>query len=328
MARPRPTVQAIGLLVFMWLIMTGTYAHGQDAARQLRWKFTEGDRYVLNLTQTNVSKTAIDSRDSTVTATTDLRFDWTVLSVDEAGKATIEQSLAAIKVSVADAKRPKQAIYYDTDSNEKVSSASKKLLRQVQPLIAKMVTGEDGVGKPDGIRFLVTMTPRGKIESVTLPEEAETRINELPQALNLRALFGKQGLTELLGASNVVLPESDATETWEVTQARPTAFGEFKRTHRYSIGSTRSVDGVEFQEILLATQAEPVETDPTTGEQSSKRLKSFSGSGSLQFDLDNGYLAQSRSHNTIETETDYREKVILTTVDNSIEMTLTKKAER
>lgn len=294
------TFTAIAAVV---LLLPSNQCEAQD---DLRWNLKKDAQFVLELTQTSSGSSSVDSRTSTVESTTKLRFDWLVADVDRQGVATVKQTLKAIAVSVADPQVPSQAIAYDTDSSDKPSKSSRKLLQQVEPLI--------------GISFSVSISPRGEIQKIDLDAETKKKIDQLPDAMKLKALFSRDGLVELLGATNLVIPADDAKQ-WEQTEQRVTAFGKMDRTHEYSIGLDRTIDDEKLTEIKFTTRV----ALPKESQVEGVRLTSFQGQGTIWFNRTSGFLSSSKSSNELTTERDYREKVIKTVVTNSIESTLKKK---
>lgn len=282
-------------------------AVAQDAP--LQWSLKQGDQFTLELLQNTTSETSVDSRGAQINAQTTLQFDWNVTDIDKDGTATIEQSIASIKLSMGDPQVPKQAVSYDTQSTKKTNSTSRELLKQAKSLL--------------GLKSIVKMSRQGKTISVEIPDETTKQIDQLPEALGIKALFSKRGLAELMGASEVAFPTESNQKIWNVESNKPTSFGQFKQTRIYELGDVKMVEGKKMQEILLLSQV-ALAQQPTASK-SPTRFKSFKGSGTMLFDLDGGFLAESNSSNTILTEREYREKVIQVSVSTTLRMILTKK---
>ena len=113
----------INKTVFALAVLTSLVCATQPADAQttdLKWNLKKGDQLQATLIQSSATLTKVDSRETTVNSSTTILFDWNVTDVDGAGTATIEQSLASIKLSVADPAVPEQAVDYDMSSLEKL----------------------------------------------------------------------------------------------------------------------------------------------------------------------------------------------------------------
>ena len=282
----------------------------------LKWKLKQGDQFQATLVQTSSTKTQVDSRATEINSSTTIVFDWTVTDLDANGDATVEQSLTSIKLSVADPAVPDQAVNYDTASQDKPSKVSQSLLKQVMPLI--------------GLKFDVVMSPLGEIKHVSIPDDTQKQLDQLPETLKLRNLFSKPGLKDILGAAAIVLPDEKLSDgqTWADAMETTTAFGRFNRKRTYTFVGTKTVNGKEMAEFTLVATLEPVSDESSTqpnGLNEGGKLIGFSGSGQLMLDVEGGFFSTSKIRNEAQTEKPYREKKIGTTVTNQIEMTVTRK---
>ncbi len=301
----------------------GLAAGAPAQSEPLKWKLAAGDKFEVVLIQASSADTKVGSRKTLIENSTTLKMNWDVLKVAN-GDATIEQSIAGISLNVNNPAIPSQAIAFDTAADEahtkEFSKASKKLLKQIQPLI--------------GLKFNVTMAATGEIKEVTLPPESTTVINQLPDTVRLRQLFSAPGLTEILGASAIVFPEKaiESGDSWTDEKPVTTPLGEFTRNRTYTVVGNATVDGEELIEVQMKPTLVPKETEegePAESAEPAKtrldgKLISFTGSGKLLLDSDNGYLKSSSFANELKSERAYREKTIETVVKNEISMTVNK----
>ena len=301
-------------LLSLMIGLSGTIASGQS--QPLKWKLKKDDQFEVRLVQSSNAKTNVDSRETETENSTTIVIVWKVIDVAENGDATIAQSLKSIKLSVGNPAVPSQAIAYDTSSpQDEISKASKKLMTQVMPLL--------------GLRFNVVMSPLGEIKSVSLPTETQDVINQLPATMQLRALFSDQGQKDILGASVVALPSVGLSvgENWTETDLAVTEFGNFIRKRIYTYVGNKQVDGLDFAEFKMDAGMEPTGNEGETQAQGASlkgSLITYSGTGTLMFDLAGGYFSSSKIENRVETERPYREKTIKSEVTNQIEMTVQK----
>jgi hypothetical protein len=147
-------------------------------------------------------------------------------------------------------------------------------------------------------------------------------LRELPGSLNLQSLFSEQGLTDLMGAAAIVLPENELKtgESWETESPVDNQFGQFNRIRRYTFAGTEEPSELASFHIktTLDQIAQASTPDPPT-------LIEFSESGSMKLDPAVGYFVSSDIKNVSKTELPYREKKIITTVNSSIQMSIVKK---
>ena len=284
-----------------------------NAQEALKWKLKTGDEFAVTLTQTSDTTTSADSRVTEMKTKTTLVFDWKVTGVAANGDATIQQSLASIKLRVGNPAMLDQTIGYDTDSDEKVSRVSRPMLKQARSLI--------------GLKYEVLMSDRGEIKGVVLPKETEVVIQKLPETTTLRTLFSEKGLKDILGASAIVLPEGELKpeESWSDQSVKISPLGKFNRVNKYTFAGMKSVDGREVAVFVLDASMEKVEDGETEKSEAAGKVIKFSGSGKLMLDVEAGYFTTCNTENEIQVEKPYREKVITSVVKNNIELTVEKK---
>lgn len=291
-------------------------------SKPLKWKLAAGDRFEVTLNQTSSADSRIDSRKTLIENATTLKMNWDVQSVVK-GTATIAQSFQGISLNVSNPAIPSQAVAFDTAATDpevkEFSKPSKAMLKQIKPLI--------------GLKFIVTMAASGEIKEVTLPPATADVINQLPDTVRIRQLFSPQGLSEILGASAIVFPGKpvESGESWTDKKPVTTPLGEFSRDRNYTVVGKASDAGDDVVEISMEPSMTPQqpaagETDEEKSVESSldSKLISFSGSGKLLFDTNEGYLKSSEFENELKSERPYREKTIETVVKNQIRMTISK----
>jgi len=284
-------------------------------------KLAAGDQFQVRLNQTSSADTKVGSRQTLIENATTLEMGWNVLKVVK-GTAVIEQSILGISLDVNNPAVPIQAVSFDTSASDEeakeYSKPSKALLKQIKPLI--------------GLKFNVMMAESGEIKEVTLPPASAEIINQLPDTVRLRQLFSPQGLTEILGASAILFPEKaiESGGSWSDDKPVTTPLGAFTRKRIYTLVGKKTVDGKELTEIQMEPTLVPkqaAEKEESVQSSLDAKLISFSGSGTLLVDAENGYLKSSSFENELKSERPYREKTIQTAVKNQILMTINKLGE-
>ncbi len=300
-----------------WFTSVVLLITGPCAGQALQWKLAAEDRFQVEFVQMSETRTDVANRTpgavprkTTTSVETMLTMDWEVSELDADQNAVIDQSISRIRLSVTNPALPSSSLEFDTSSEERISAASSAMLDQVRPLV--------------GLKFRVTMSPKGKIVAITLPEQTQSTLRKLPGSPQLQSLFTEQGISELFGATAIVLPSEDVDvdSAWEDDSTVSTAFGKFKRTRKYRYTGNEQVDGrnlavFKIETTLNELTAAPGDTPP--------KLVHYSESGSASFDIDAGFFRRCRVQGLTQTELNYREKKIQTTVENSVEMTITQR---
>ncbi len=278
-------------------------------AQEIRWILTTGDKFEVLCEQQTTTLTTVDKRQTKINSSTSIAMNWTVTAVDDQGIGQIDQEITAIRLDVANPEVPSQAIAFDTASPTKPSPESAKILKQVLPLM--------------GLKFAVTMSPAGEIIDVTLPDETQKVLRELPGALRLQELFSAAGIKDLLGNSAIVLPDKTDRNSagWTVQNTVNNSFGEFVRVRKYTIPANNSETGPNRVTLNLVASMQPAEkiSDKQAGE-----LISFSETGDLIWDAERGFFVSSKILSTTKTAVPYHESKIETTVENTNSMTIKK----
>jgi hypothetical protein len=204
------------------------------AAESPRWKFEPGASHRYRMTQTmdmTMDLGAGGTESPKITNVFD--YTWTVDSVQDNGSAVIKQTIDRVRMTIAGA--GDGALDYDSESDAEPQGYA----AMVAPLFRAM----------RGAVFTVTMTPRGKIEKVDVPEELVKAIGASPGAALLGSLATAEGLQDIIGRSSFEMPETiepGAEWTGEVELQNP-MFGKqtIKTTYRYE--GPKELEGVQYE---------------------------------------------------------------------------------
>lgn len=300
-------------------VALGSPIHAQS--NEVCWKLKTNDQFDLNFNQTSKSDTTIDSRETSIESKTEIEMTWKVSNVDPEGTATIQQTITGINLVVNGFTRKKKGetgaplleVAVDTSVPAKTSAQGKKLLKQIQPLL--------------NVPIDVVMAATGEILDVKISTDVADLLNELPNTQNLRQLFSADGLKQMMGASSVILPQPlTVGQTWNRQSTTDTAMGAMEQTETYTYLGNKDSEQGQVAVFNVLTALKPLDSkSKQQGSSLQGKLISFSGSGNLMMDLENGFFSTSKIQNTVSTEKPYREKVIKTTVSNEIEMSMQKR---
>ena len=319
---PKPPLQSLGhltanaLLLLCWITLGSASSHAQET--KLAWRFKQGDQFQVETTKLSERTSMLDSRIAIMLTDVVLQFDWTVDSVNANGNATITQELKRFSVSIGDPAVPVQAIEYSSDvAPAELTSAMRKLQRKAKPLI--------------GLKCVLEMASNGQITSVRIDAESQKKLAKLKNSPNLQALFSKESLEKITNDLSLATIPADADPTgWSKTEKQDSGLGEISIDHKFSAGPSETVKGRKLIKIDVASNLTPLaddaaEKEPPAKNEISQTLTSLTGNGSLVYDVDGGYFSSSQFKTKIKSERQYREKLILTSVENETRIKIEKK---
>ena len=306
------------LVLLCWAALCLSASHAQETS--LSWKLKQGDQFRVETTKLSKRTSKLDSRISTVRSKVTIEFNWAVDSIDDAGNATITQEVTRFSIDIGDPAVPLQAITYASDDlPADLTTAMRKLQRKSKPLV--------------GLKCIVAMTKNGEITSVQLDSDSDKKLEKLTNAPNLKALFSKESLEKISRdfSLNAVPVSADPTG-WSKTEIRSGSFGDVSIDHKFSVGPAETIKGRKLIQIDIVSSlnqnatATDVDTKkPREKSKISQSLLSYAGSGAITFDQDGGYFSGSQFQTKIKSERQYREKVIMTSLENETRIKIEKK---
>ena len=304
------------LVLICWAVLGFSASHAQEAS--LAWKFEKGDQFQVKTTKLSKRTSTLDSRITSILSNVIIEFNWTVDSVDDAGTATITQELMRFAIDIGDPAVPLQAIAYASDDDPAdLAIAMRKLQRKSKPLI--------------GLKCTLKMASSGEISSVQLDTDSQKKLDKLSNAPNLRALFGKESLEKLNADFSLnAIPDKMGPAGWSKTEVQRGGFGEVSIDHKFHVGPVETIKDQKLIEIDVVSSLTPSKTDDETKKPKAKNeihqsLKSFVGFGSITFNQDGGYFSGSQFQAKIKSERQYREKLIMTSLENKTRIEIKKK---
>ena len=308
------TVKAM-LFLFCWALLGSSITQAQET--KLAWQLKQGDQFLVDTTKLSKRTSMLDSRLATTITDVAIGFGWTVDSVDAGGTATITQTLKNFSISISDPAVPSQALAYSSDiPPEELPTAMRKLQRKSKPLV--------------GLKCILEMTSNGEITSVRIDAANQKKLDKLETSPNLQALFSKASLEKLSKDLSITAIPRDADPTgWSKTETQSSGFGEISVDHKFSVGSSQTVKGREQIKIDVTSSLTPTATEnapekSTAKNEISQSLRSLTGNGTITFDVDGGYFSNSQFETKIKSERKYREKLILTSIENETRIKIEK----
>lgn len=283
-----------------WLILS---ASAVGAERQLRWKFKEGDRYKVQVTQKQIHETRTNKR-RTVNIDMTMEMDWTIDSVRE-GMAIMSQSFTRLAFIM---ETDGEKLAYDSSETKKPRGIAREVASRISPLI--------------GARFELVMTDRGKIDRVKLSPEAQEAIEQSSAGSKLSDLFTPKGITKMLMQSAPALPEKPVNEedTWTATTQTTSPLGTLKQSHTYTYAGTEEFEGRVLDKITMDTE---LTLQKSAGAGPRVKLTSQSLTGTFRFDAEAGRFESTTVQQRLSSETPYGDMVIKAKVESTSTLNIT-----
>ncbi|MGI9515508.1 MAG: DUF6263 family protein [Pirellulaceae bacterium] len=280
------------------------------AAQSLAWKFAKGDSFVINIQQDTTVKTVVDRRVVDQNNQMTMEIDWVVDRVDSDAavvRQTITRIVAELTMPGADGPR---TVNYDS-ANEKHKGDARRMASSFSCIINQPIH--------------VTITSRGEITGVEVPEETLESLRQMPGSIQGRRMFEEDSIRELFVQAGMQLPEPDAGNSWETKREfRIGTPQKFNLTTKYSIADADK-NPLKIQFTGTLALIEDTGQRPPELEFENIELADQESSGTISFDTESGNCTSSNSTTMLKTRTRYRDMEVMSTVDSSVKMTVERK---
>lgn len=318
----------IRLVLLSVTLMLPSLGVSIGTADELRWKFAVGDRFSVEYEQAVEQTTEVLLKPVTVETRSTVAMTWEVMSVDEAGNATIKQQFTRLTLSLLSSRG--DSVEFDSDSDDPTNGKTSEVGKVLMPLLAAP--------------FEVKMSPRGELLSVSVPEESMATIRQSASSMRLRQLFSNEALTETLSFVAATLPEAavETGDSWTVEREAGTAELPLRIVHELTYQRSPGAEPQPMAEgadeeladragdaslgrIAVQTTIVPGEA-PEAREDETKRgeIASQSSQGVLWFDLEQGHPARSIQIQDLVTTTPLREMTIEVTARSTTRSSVTR----
>jgi hypothetical protein len=301
---------ALTIIFVSWFAVAACPEVSADG-KLLRWKFQQGDRFHVMLRQTSVHETRVNNRPLKMTLKMTTELDWIVDSVDEQGRGVITQSFRRMALLMDNDQG--ESIEFDSASQGQSRGLAKEIAQRISPLI--------------GLKLQVTMNDRGEIVDTSFSKEAEKILEAESKDGQIRKLFSKEGLTQMLRQSAAVLPEQPVSpdDTWTVKTASKSPIGDLDQVHNFTYEGEEQKNGHTLQKIVVETSLALAKSKGNS--EPSMKLEDQTQTGTLYFDAEAGNFVASTIDQKFTSQTPYREMIIRSTVDSTLTMTIERTRE-
>jgi hypothetical protein len=203
------------------------------AAEPLAWKLEPGLANRYRMTQdTNIEKTGAGG-DATVESSLTLDMSWAVQTLNEDGSAVLDQKIERMqmKASTGDG----QTAEIDSAAKDDPQGPGAMLA----PFLKAMTEHS----------FKVTMTPRGEIKDVKIPDAIVGALKNQPGAAQMGDLASEEGVKKLVAQAAFVLPEKlEPDVQWtSKTETNLPAVGKQTAETTYRYEGPKEVDGQSLE---------------------------------------------------------------------------------
>jgi hypothetical protein len=208
------------------------------AQEALRWKFKEGEKLDYTMVQDmTIGTQGGPAGGQNVTMRQEMDMTWDVVGVNEEGDAIIKQKFEQIKMKMT-LPPPLGGFEYDTKSDAAPAGPAAMLA----PMYKKMTESE----------FELTMSSRGEIKDVKIPDEVLKTLQNSPGAAQLGEMATPEGFKKMIAQGALVLPENPPQpgEEWsnKVEVNNPMA-GKQIIESSYKYVGPKEVEGVTYAAI-------------------------------------------------------------------------------
>jgi Family of unknown function (DUF6263) len=276
------------------------------AQEELRWKFHEGEKLDYNMIQDMTIGTLGGPLGAqNVTMHQEMAMTWEVVGVNSDGDAVIRQKFERIKMKMA---LPGLGGFeYDTDSDEAPAGPAAMLA----PMYKKMTESE----------FELTMTSRGEIKEVKIPDDVLAALRNSPGAQALGEMATPEGFKKMIAQGALVLPEKapkpDDEWSTKVEVNNPMAGKQVIET-TYKYVGTKDVEDVKyavFEPTLKMTFEGTEQVQMKVSEQES--------GGEILFDIAAGRLHSTKLEQNVTIDVTVGGQTIQQKIDQTIDVTVT-----
>src|SRR5215213_6589255 len=285
----RMSLKYSGTLLIALVVLESVVATSVQAEEPLRWKFKVGEKLDYNMVQEMqmLASGGALPQEMKTSMRQEMNMTWDVQGVDdESGEAVIRQKFDHVKMKM---QTPFGGFDYDSKSEEAPSG----LGAMIAPMYKAMTEGE----------FEITMTSRGEVKKVEIPEQVLTALKNSPNAAAMGDMVSAEGFKKMISQGALVLPKDAPKkgDTWNTKiEMKNQAVGSqtVETTYRYE--GTKDIKGKKFAVIKPELKMEFGNQQPAAkegqpqqpaGQQNMQmKIKDQTSSGEVLFDIKAGRL--------------------------------------
>jgi hypothetical protein len=244
-----------------------------SAADAPQWKFEEGQSNRYRMNQTMNMSMVIGGNDVKNNIKQIIDMSWTVREIKDDGSALLDQKIDRMRMTI------------EAGGNKvEVDSAAKEEPQNQAAMLAPLLKAF--TAKP----FQVTMSPRGEITEVEVPEEMIEALKNTPGAAAMGDMATPEGFKKMVSQASFAMPEKLAPgDQWtQKMEMQLPGIGKQIAETTYKYEGAKEVEGKEYEVFTpsLKIRYEGGATAVDVGDQKS--------SGQILFDREAGRLEKSQ----------------------------------
>jgi hypothetical protein len=301
------------------LAAVSLFTLGRDAVaeEQLRWKFNVGEKLDYTMVQEMnmaASGAALGAAGQTTNMRQEMDMTWDVQGVNNEGEAVIKQKFDRVKMKMTG---PNGGFEYDSKSE----AAPTGLGALIAPMYKAMTQSE----------FEITMTARGEVKDVKVPEEVLTALKSSPGAAQMGDIATAEGFKKMISQGALVLPQDPPKEgdTWQtkVEMSNP-AVGKqtVETTYRYE--GTKDTEGTKYAVIKPDLKMNFDAGEAKVAPQLSMKIAEQSSDGEILFNIDKGRLYSTTLTQKVTIDATVAGQTIQQKIDQKIDVKVTPAGEK
>ena len=256
------------------------------ADEPLVWKFTSGDEHHYRMTQLVDMQMKLSETGPNLDTGAEQLIDltWKVEAVDEQGHAKIRQTVDRTRMKMQAPGQP--TLKYDSDSEDDPAGFAAMLT----PLYRAMIEHA----------FSMTMSPRGEITNVEIPEQLSLAMKNVPGIDKKDEMFSSDGFKTLVQNNSLVLPKpadlSPGYQWSKNTSMESKQFGSSAFTMTYRYLGPYEVKGKEIEAFSVSMKMEFGKTIAGV----ELEILDQKSAGEILFDREAGRLESSKLQQDVE----------------------------
>lgn len=305
----RPTIQ---MLCSMFLVAAAAVLGPDDtSAQELRYKFEEGEKLLLNMKQNmTMSFSAEGAPDTKTNMDQVTEIIWTVDEVQEDGTAKISQTVDRVRLNLT--VPPNIDFQYDSASDEAPTGS---VAGQMAPVLEALV----------GAKFDVTMNTRGEIVDLEVPDSLVDALQKSPNAAQMGSMFSRDGLEKMVQQGSLTFPEGELApgrewkNSFEVASPGTGAKQTVTTSYRY-LGQ-EEVDGETLDAFAVALDIDFGEGATPAG--ANVTVQNQESSGKIYFDRQAGRMKSSNIDLSMKAQIEAFGRTMTSQMDQHVEVTVT-----
>jgi|tagenome__1003787_1003787.scaffolds.fasta_scaffold20899817_2 hypothetical protein len=316
-----------GTLLIALATLASVAVTAAQAEEPLRWKFKVGEKLDYNMVQEmqmSASGAGVPQEAKT-SMRQEMNMTWDVQGVDDkSGEAVIRQKFDRVKMKM---QTPFGGFDYDSKSEE----APTGLGAMIAPMYKAMTEGE----------FEITMTSRGEVKDVKIPEQVLTALKNSPNAAAMGDVASAEGFKKMISQGALVLPKDAPKkgDSWKTkVEMKNPAVGKqtVETTYRYE--GTKDIKGTKFAVIKpqlkmefdnqqpAAKEGQPQQ--PAAQQNMQMKIKEQTSDGEVLFNIPAGRLQSTTLKQNVTIEATVNGQTSQQKIDQKINVTVTPAGEK